>query len=763
MTNGANPDIPEFIEPQADLDTTPSPESPSAPAPDEGATASRPAPAAGPPSSPGLGLPPDEDDDTDDNRGLLPLLRRPAECPPPPATTRLKGVVTALLANPQVCLDEDAARTVASGVVDPTMFRALVQVPERGPMAGVNLLADKPVTGGTLFATAIHRRYVDDAVVPDLRNGRWGHLIHTWTDMHGTLRPVGYRALTDPDGRPLTVLTLHVRDRAELAEAARTSLTQTLTAGSSGSGHGAANDYTDSVMQQGVKEPLLLFVLRVTYDNGTEESFLMAGDGNSRLVSLWKARTGGNSLDAAAAALVRNVLGESDTKPRDPKRIRAAIASMSERINRGLGERILTEQTIREGHTATVPAVVIVGMASDDPAKPVDLVAAKDDLVAGLHVNTTPWQRAARYDQGMHHVLRSAVDNGLISDPALIEVLEGTADIQTMSQTLDLPPHPLWAAATWVEQMTGKARWDAVRPLFRQAFSLAQAQRKPVGERLGVVALAPFRSRTELGVDRALNAFADGGPLTDQVLYNAWSLTRGGNPQKVLDTVLYAALRGDESARCELTVLGGIAAMLTGLLSRDRGSKEGTERDAHHTPYRRTPYRLLEDLAASDGGLRTLHSIASSFVRADGSLPKQFDTAGAPVMDRAGAQVSVDYEWDLFAIADPDATDEALKRGQENSNSGQNNDQRPEDEKLRASLQSALKEATKAIRGLARLAQAGGNTVMGTPDFVQDSRTRAEAIRDLLTQFAPITRGPLLDDEDDEDDDEGSELFGGQA
>ena len=71
------------------------------------------------------------------------------------------------------------------------------------------------------------------------------------------------------------------------------------------------NDYTNSVLQHGVKEPLTMFIVRVVYGDGTSETYLVSGDGNSRLVSMWLARTGGD-IDEAAAACVATVIGPAD-------------------------------------------------------------------------------------------------------------------------------------------------------------------------------------------------------------------------------------------------------------------------------------------------------------------------------------------------------------------------------------------------------------------------------------------------------------------
>lgn len=701
----------------------------------------------------------------DDSLTLPPLLRRPAPVPAPAPLPRLRRPRTALLDHPRTNLDLDAASCVVSGSVNPEVIQALLENRRGG--AAVSLLTEKPVGNGVLYALPPHRRYLDLDILPDLLNGRWKHLLRTMLDpSDGQQFSRDYTTVvadvedghggTEP--QHLAVLTIHLPDRAALISAVTTSLRKTYDA------EGGKNDYSTSILQSGVKEPLLLFVLRVTYDTGDAETFLMAGDGNSRLVSAWKARSSGD-IDATVALFIATVLGGNGSAPHDRRAARRKVDALASRVNRGLGERKLTEQTVRDGHTTTIPATVIVGAFADSDAMGpmTDLVAAKDELVSGLHVNVTPWAEAAQYDQGMARVLRRATTSGLLANTDEADVMRGVVTTTQMADRLEVPAHRLWAVAVYLNRVLrspGSRRWH---DLIREEFGLkAQSTRQQLGARLGAAALAPYRSLDPSILSRALNAFADGGVIADVVWGKPWTLTRGSHCVDVLNTILDRALADDTSARAELAVLGGTAAILDGLLTRDRGSKLGTEREVNKTPYRSSPHRVLNKLAASEGGLRTLHSIALAHVTADPAvLPKQFHTItddeagtvdGAPVVDGAGAHVTIDYEWDVYAVADPVLTAEVLREAAAGGPGGRGTDNRPEDEKARTKLKTALKEGRSAVATLTRLYETHGTgEVFGTPAFVRDCRKKIRAMDDALGRYGPADTSLATDDEDEDD------------
>ena len=699
----------------------------------------------------------------EDDSSLPPLLRRPDPTADPVPVTQLRGARKALLSNPFSALDEEAASVVTGGAADPVILGALVGITGPGT-DGINLLTPKPVVGGTLHVIAPHRRYLDLDVLPDFINQRWAHLLRAAMDARPPATPMPtyetLRVTAEGEERPLAIFKVRMKDRAALAEAVTQSMRQTYYA------QKGENDYTDSVLQQGVKEPLTMFIVRVVYGDRTSETYLVSGDGNSRLVSMWLARTG-SDIDAAAAACVATVIGPVDRagpmRPADQRAARRRVELMTTRVRRGLAERVLTESTRREGHTVTFPAVVVVGAQAEDGAPLPDLVAARDDLLANLHVHVTPWADGAQYAQGMHRVYRHAASEGLITAEEH-RVLSGTVGPDRMHALLGLPPHRLWSAALHQHAVLANGSAWEMNKLICQEFGMGKADRKRVGDRLGTVALSGYRSLD--GVEQALRTFGDGGTITDDVWKQPWDLTGGTDPLTVLDEVLERALAGYPDAVAELTVLGGTAAILDGLITRDRGSKLGATRSDGKAPFRAAPTRLLTILSGTDGGRRMLHSIARAHVAADPAvLPKAFYTAtrevsgeqvhdGDPVTDKAGAQVTLDYEWDLVYTADPVEAERviALTKAANGKTGGGGTDDTPEDVRPRRRLDLGLTEAVKAARTLARMVQSRGRQVFGAPDAVETLRQRLKAIDEILLTFGPMRTDVLvLDDEDGEE------------
>ncbi|MFD4175269.1 hypothetical protein, partial [Streptomyces anulatus] len=293
-------------------------------------------------------------DGLDHDDGLPPLLRRPEAVADPQPVTRLRRARKALLANPDVSLDEAAANVVTSGVVDPLRLEALLAAAPSG------LLTAKPVFGGTLYATAPHSRYLDLDVLPDIINQRWAGQLRTAMDVvPSTFLSTVYETLIDPvSGKPVAVFTVRMQDRKALAQAVAESMYHTFHA------QKGENDYTQSVLQQGVKEPLTLFVVRVGYGDGSEDTFLVTGDGNSRLMSMWLARTGGD-IDAAISACIASVIGSLDRpgarSRAEQGQARQRATELTMRTRKHLAASTMTEATRREGHTIAFPATVVGG------------------------------------------------------------------------------------------------------------------------------------------------------------------------------------------------------------------------------------------------------------------------------------------------------------------------------------------------------------------------------------------------------------------
>ncbi len=161
----------------------------------------------------------------------------------------------------------------------------------------------------------------------------------------------------------------------------------------------------------------------------------------------------------------------------------------------------LTEATRREGHTIAFPAVVVVGARADDGGPLTDLVAARDDLLANLHVHVTPWTSGAQYTQGMQRVYRHARAEELIT-PEEFQVLSGTVGPDTMHELLGVPAHRLWAAAVHQHAVLAGPDAYAMNLLIKQEFGMGKADRMRISERLAPMALSAYRSKD--GIEQPL-------------------------------------------------------------------------------------------------------------------------------------------------------------------------------------------------------------------------------------------------------------------
>lgn len=700
------------------------------------------------------GQEPDED--------LPPLLRRPEPVADPLPVTKLRSARKELLANPEVSLDEAAANAVTSGAVDPERLQALVA---REP---ISLLTAKPVVGGMLYATPPHYRYLDLDFLPDFINPRWADQMHTAMDVAPSMSVVPtYETVVDPEtGKPLAVFMVRMQDRKALAKAVGESMRKTYEA------QKGDNVYTSSVLQQGVKEPLTLFVMRVVFDDGTEDTFLVAGDGNSRMVSMWLARTGGD-IEAAISACVSSVIGSTERSGGRSRAEQAAarrrVGELTARTRKNLAAPALTEATRREGHTLAFPATVVIGAQADGGGPLADLVAARDDLLATLHVRVTPWTLGAQNTQGMQRVYRHALREGLIA-PDVHRVLSGTVGTQVMHELLGVPAHRLWAAAVHQHAVLAGPHAAVMNGLIKQEFGMRVARRQPISERLAPMVLSAYRSKE--GIEQPLRAFGNGGTITDRVWKQPWELTQGDDVFGVLDDVLARALAGEDDAVAELTVLGGTAAILDGYITRDRGSKEGTERDSYKAPFRATPVKLLTLLSKTSGGLKMLHSIAVAHVAADPAvLPKLFHTQerevegvvvhdGEPMLDKSGVQEILDYEWDLVHAADPAKALETIatnRAAAKTKTGGTSEAPEAEDARQRRLLEQGITGAAKAGRALARMSQKRGNQVFGTFEAVEALRVQLGNLNGILTRFGPADPSIFVVDEGVDGDEEDAE------
>ncbi|MBB2943285.1 hypothetical protein FB565_002998 [Actinoplanes lutulentus] len=685
------------------------------------------------------------------------VKHRPRPAVAPAVTRSLAPARKALLGNSDVNLCEHGAGAVTGGLVDPHRFSMLVQA-YQAANGNASLLVEKRVSEGVVFVTQQHDRFLDLGILPDIAGARWLHQVKSRLQLDAG-RPVATLGTSTENGRPWAVIELTVTDHAEFADRIREAFRRTAP-----DGQAVKNDYTNSILQSGVKEPLTLVVMRVVFADGSEpEYYLVAIDGNSRLVSTWKARVGGDA-EQAATACIEAVVGTASGKTFrhvTQRAARDAISAQVNLINRGLQDEQLTETTIRLGQTLTVPSVVVVGGWADGATgNPLtDLPAAREDLIASIHTEAAPWDEEAKAEQTMTRMLRRAVlETGAI-DADTRQAIEGRLTVDEMHARLGLPPNRLWATALTLQAILNG--WDkGVSTLFAEEFANRRPTRMVIGKQLSTTALAAYKTDPQYAV--AKNAFADGGPITDRVWKSPWTLTTGDSAQKVLDDILDRALAGESSAIAELSVLGGTAAMLQALLTRDRGSKltESGERVDRKVPYRTRPDKVIAKLTESAGGLRMLHSLATAFVGTGN--PKMFHTeddpagtftAGDPVTDNAGAQVNIDYEWDLFAAADPAGTREALAEIAAHVPVDQQ-EKEPPAVTARNLLRDSAKNAVAAVDTLVVLSASQGRDVFGDPVKIEEIKSKLQKARDKLNQNAPEpSTDPFQEEYDDEDGD----------
>jgi hypothetical protein len=693
---------------------------------------------------------------TEINRTFPVLKHRPALLADPPAAKALAPVRAAFQKNSDVNLPDEAAGVVMAGLTDPARFRMLTETHVGTNGTSSSLLNRKRVSEGTVYVTPQHDRFIEMGVLPDVAGARWTHTLHNQLDVVTTdLSTARLTTAEGPHGA-WAMLELQVEDHDELAARVKEAFAKTVPDLAT-----TGNDYTDSILQSGVKEPLLLVVMKVVYeDSSPDEYYLVSVDGNSRLVSMWKGRTGGNVTDAASAC-VKAVIGTSTGKTwkRTTQRAtRDRLAAQITIVNKGLAEAQLTENTIRAGHTLTAPSVVVVGGRTTDGKQPVsDMVAAREDLIATIHTDATPWSDAAQAEQGMGRLLRRALTKELITEDEY-RIIEGQCTTSEMHHLIGLPPHRLWAVALTVRAVLNP--WYAEHGtgvLFREEFNYKNPQRTTIGRQLASTALSGYRSLANLNL--ALNAYRDGGPLTRIVWEYRWDLDQGSDPVAVLDAILKKALNGNASekinAKAQLSVLGGTAAMLDGLLTRDRGSKETDDgnRTPGKVPFRSRPYLILDSLLETEGGLRTLHSVAVGHVTHRAA--KQFHSVddpdgafedGAPILDAAGAHANLELEWDLVTISAPRRAAESIAAA---GNNAEKNKPKDKPAQLRQELQAGAKSVLKAVEGLAVLSSKGGPDVFGSFEAVEDIKNQLQIARDKLSMLGP--KEPLIVEDDDDE------------
>ncbi|MDG4861142.1 hypothetical protein P8605_23705 [Streptomyces sp. T-3] len=273
---------------------------------------------------------PDKDRDSDE----LKITRKPSLLPDVAETSALRKVATRLDKNPLTNLSDDARKAAAALQVQPERAAMLVTAQPNG----VSLLSEVAVPGGSLYVIECQ----------------------AWTRMLFPLYQPRIAALSlavptpkllddhDNEG-PLAQAQCEFSSPKELADLVRETITHTLRVPKA--------DYSDSIMQRGVSDPLLVILVRVTFTNSPSRVLPVVVDGISRLSSAAKTRTGKNEI-GAADSVVTDLL-------RDPNSLRRSIRDEVAAYNAAY-QRGLTDEVLRVGQSATVPVRLVVGSRNSD-------------------------------------------------------------------------------------------------------------------------------------------------------------------------------------------------------------------------------------------------------------------------------------------------------------------------------------------------------------------------------------------------------------
>ncbi|MFD8695387.1 hypothetical protein [Kitasatospora purpeofusca] len=261
----------------------------------------------------------------------LSITRRPLPLPDMPATAALRKVGMRMERNPRTNLDDDARKAAAALQVQPE--RAALLVTEQPN--NVSLLSEVAVPGGGLAALECQAwtRMLFPLYQPRIAGSSLSVTAPQLLDAR------------DEHGAPLAQARCEFPSPKHLADLVHETVLRTLEV--------PRADYSDSIMQRGVSEPLLVILVRVTFTDGSPSRVLpVVVDGISRLSSAAKTRTG-RTNEGTADAVVEDLLRDVNSLRRA---VRDEVAGYNTAYQRGL-----TDQVVRVGQSATVPIRLIVG------------------------------------------------------------------------------------------------------------------------------------------------------------------------------------------------------------------------------------------------------------------------------------------------------------------------------------------------------------------------------------------------------------------
>ncbi|MFH9329897.1 hypothetical protein ACH4KU_13015 [Streptomyces althioticus] len=401
------------------------------------------------------------------------------------------------------------------------------------------------------------------------------------------------------------------------------------------------------------------------------------------------------------------------------------------------------------------------------PAPGTSFVTMVENLVAGEHLEKNPWSPDAIWHNIANQTIDALVARGELRREEA-DVITGVTPLEELPTALDCPdPSPIWRCIYTAYRLTAGSAFGETKADIRNIMARRAVTNKQFSFMLGVIVDRDVRrpkSRKEPGarrpssLQRARNAFGDGGFLTEDVPGRQWIPVFAPLPQ-----LLERALGGDRDARITLMIGGGFALMMDGYLTRDRESKlfEGS------APFRASPPAILTDLAGHEHGLLMLataweywdptkpaHDYSIPVINADGSLVVTGDTRETRSPERL-------TEYRLYEIASPSKAMAGFLKQQE-ARKARNQAASPEDRDRdnRERLAMALDIAKDAATALENSSVSPPPHPFGTQEDWERTRNTAQEVYETLVRNRPEPSEGYIEstapgeDDDAEHDDE---------
>ena len=378
------------------------------------------------------------------------------------------------------------------------------------------------------------------------------------------------------------------------------------------------------------------------------------------------------------------------------------------------------------------------------PAPASSFVTMVENLVAGEHLEKNPWTPDAMWHNIANQTIDALVARGELRREEA-DIITGLTTLEELPTALGCPdPSPIWRCIYTAYRLTAGSSFGETKADIRNIMARRAVTNKQFSFMLGVIVDRDIRrpkARKEPGarrpssLQRARNAFGDGGFLTEDVPGRQWIPVFAPLPQ-----LLERALGSDRDARITLMIGGGFALIMDGYLTRDRESKvfEGS------APFRGSPPAILTDLAGHEHGLRTLataweywdptkpaHDYNIPVVNADGSLV----VTGGTRETRSPERLT---EYRLYQIASPSKAMAGFLKQQE-ARKARNQAASPvdRDQDNRERLAMALDIAKDAATALENSSVSPPPHPFGTHEEWERTRNTAQEVYETLVRNRP--------------------------